>query len=253
MKKTIFLLVFIALLFSMACKKKDTTTTLHFTRVNGSYDDSSKASTLYLYSPTQLISGDFDDSGKYHYFYHYENGQSITEVMLNGADAYSVYYIWNSRSLVDTSNILSPTGGVGIRKKYSYDGNNFLTSVKWYNDYNILALNESFTITNGNITQHTYNVLDSSNTSLPRGTYTYTYYSGMANTLNNLYFGQTYLGASSANPVKSSTYTNGSTTSTVDYTYTYSGGNIASELIFVDSSGISTTRIDSIAYSYYSQ
>ena len=253
MKKTIFLLASIILLFVTACKKKDTTPVLHYTRVSTIYDDSSHIGTLYLYSPTQLISGYYDDSTRFHYFFHYQNGTSITEVHLNGSPAYSVYYIWNSQSVVDSSNVLSTSGGVGIRKKYTYDGNNFLTGVKWYNDYNAVVLNESFTITNGNITQHTYNVIDTTNTSLPRGSYTYTYYTGQKNTLGNLYFGQAYLGASSANPVKSSTYTNGSITSTVDYTYSYSGGNISTQLVFADSAGIMTTRVDSISYSYYMQ
>ena len=167
--------------------------------------------------------------------------------------AYTVYYIWNSQSLVDSSNILSPSNGVGIRKKYTYDGNGFLTGVKWYNNYNALVLNESYSIANGNVTQHSYNVLDSSNTSLPGGTYTYTYYTGQKNTLSNLYFGRPYLGSSSANPVQTSTYTNGVITSTAHYTYTYSGGNIATELIFADSAGVSTTRIDSMSFNYYTQ
>jgi hypothetical protein len=115
------------------------------------------------------------------------------------------------------------------------------------------VLNESFTITNGNITQHAYNVIDTTNSSLPRGTYTYTYYTSQKNTLGNLYFGQAYLGSSSANPVKSSTYTNGSTTSTVDYTYNYSSGNIATEQIYADSAGVMKSRIDSISYNYYIQ
>jgi hypothetical protein len=253
MKKAIFLFVSVVLLLVVACKKKDSTPVLHYTRITNIYDDSSHDGTLYLYSPTQLISGDYDDSGKYHYFYSYVNGQSITEVMLNGVPAYSVYYIWDSLSRVDTSNVLSSTGGVSIRKKYSYNSSNFLTGVKWYNDYNELVLNESFTITNGNITQHTYSVLDSTNTSLPGGTYTYTYYSGMTNTLNNLNFGEPYLGASSANPVKSVTYVNGSTTTVTDYAYHYSGGNISSQLVYADSSGVMTTRVDSIAYQYFIQ
>ncbi len=254
MKKTIYLFAAVALLFSASCKKKDNNTTvLHFTRIANVYDDSSHTSTLYLYSPTELISGYYDDSTRYHYFFHYSNGQSITEVQLNGVPAYSIYYIWNSQSVVDTSNILTSSGGVGIRKKYTYDGNSFLVGVKWYNDFNAVVLNESFTITNGNITQHAYNLVDSTNTSLPRGTYTYTYYTGLKNTLANLYFGQGYLGSSSANPVKSVTYVNGSTTNTTDYSYNYSGGNISSQLVYADSAGMSTTRVDSISYNYYIQ
>ena len=254
MRKIFYLLVALAWLFCASCKKKDTSTTVvHFTRISNVYDDSSHTSILYLYSPTQLISGYYDDSSRYHYFFHYANGQSITEVMLNGTDAYSVYNIWNSQSVIDSSNVLTVTGGVGIRKKYAYDGNNFLVGVKWYNDFNAVVLNESFTITNGNITQHAYNLIDSTNSSLPRGTYTYTYYTGLKNTLSNLYFGQTYLGASSANPIKSCTYVNGSTTNTTDYSYNYSGGNISSQLVFADSAGVSTTRVDSISYNYYIQ
>ena len=75
----------------------------------------------------------------------------------------------------------------------------------------------------------------------------------MANTLSNLYFGQSYMGTSSTNPVKSVTYTNGSITTVTDYTYNYTGGLISSQLVFADSAGVPTARVDSFAYSYYIQ
>lgn len=214
---------------------------------------SSHLSTIYYYSPAQLIRGYFDDSGRYNYSFHYLNGQSISQISGNGEPSYSIYYIWNSQSLVDSSDQLNQNGGIGIRKTYAYDGNGFLSNVKWYNDDNTLVLTESYTVSSGNITQHTYNVLDSSNASLPGGTYTYTYYTGQTNTLSNLYFGQAYLGASSANPVKSVTYTNGSTTTVVDYAYHYTNGYITSQLVYADSMGVSGRRVDSLGISYYFQ
>jgi len=251
MKKKIFLFLSVTLLFFAACKKKESTPGPDITRVGTIYDDSSHTNTLYYYSPSRLIKGDYDDSGRFNYAYHYGNSQSVTDVQLNYMPAYTLYYIWNSRSLVDSSNVLNVNGGIGIRKKYTYDANNFLTGVQWYNDINTMVLTESFTISNGNIIQHSYNILDTANSSLPHGTYTYTYYSGEKNTLSNFYFGQAYLGASSANPVKSSTYSYGSTTFTTDYTYNYTNGYITSELVYADSSGVSTRRVDSLSYSYY--
>jgi len=236
-----------------ACKKKTTAPAVITTRVGTVYDDASHLSTLYYYSPAQLIRGDYDDSGRYNYSYHYLDGQSIADVQMNGLPAYSVFYIWNSHSVVDSSAVLSNTGSIGIRKKYTYDNNNYLTGVTWFSGTNSLILTETYTISNGNITQHTYNVIDTTNASLPRGSYTYQYYSGQTNTLSNTYYGQDYLGASSSNPVKSVTYTNGSTTTVTDYSYNYSNGLISSQLVFADSSGVPTTRVDSIAYSYYIQ
>ncbi len=253
MKKTIFLFIVSAFILFPSCKKSSTAPATMNTRVGNIYEDSNHLSTLYYYSPTYLIKGDYDDAGNFSYTYHYLNGQSAAEVQLNGMPAYSVFYIWNSRSLVDSSNILNTNGGIGIRKKYTYDANNYLTNVNWYSGTNALVMTESFTVTNGNITQHTYNAIDTSNTALPRGSYTYQYYAGMANTLSNLYFGQSYMGTSSTNPVKSVTYTNGSITTVTDYTYNYSGGLITSQLVFSDSAGVPAARVDSFAYSYYIQ
>ena len=253
MKKAFFLIFIGSLIFLTACKKSSPAPKVITTRIGNVYDDSSRISTLYYYSPTYLLDGSYDDSGRNSLQCHYLNGQSVTNVSLHYALQNYLLYFWNNQSLADSSNILSSTGGLEIRKKFSYDNNGFLTGVKWYNHGNSLVLTETFTVSGGNITQHTYNVIDTSNATLPRGSYAYSYYSGNKNTLGNVYFGQPYLGASSANPVKSSTYTYGSTSSTVDYTYHYSNGCISSQLIYADSAGIGTTRIDSLSFGYYIQ
>ena len=72
-------------------------------------------------------------------------------------------------SLVDSSNTLDFYGSTVLRKKYTYDNSSYLTGVSWYNNINKLVLTESFTVTNGNITQHTYNAIDTTNAALPRG------------------------------------------------------------------------------------
>ena len=75
----------------------------------------------------------------------------------------------------------------------------------------------------------------------------------MANTLSNLYFGQSYWCTSSANPEKAVTYTYGSITPVTDYVNNYSGGLITSQLVFADSAGVPAARVDSFAYTYYIQ
>ena len=251
MKRAIGICMCLSVVLFFACKKKSTAPAVVTTRVGNVYDDSSHLSTLYFYSPANLLRGDYDDSGKFNYAYHYLDGQSVEDVQSMGFPAYSVFYIWGSNSLVDSSDVISNSGAIGIRKKYSYDSNNYLTNVNWYSNVNALVLTETFTVVNGNITQHNYNVLDTSNAALPRGSYTYQYYTGQANSLSNTYFGQAYLGSSSTNPVKSVTYTYGSVTTITDYTYHYNGTLISSQLVFADSSGTPSRKVDSIAYSYY--
>lgn len=255
MKRAIGLIMCLSILVFTACKKKtpapvQPTTT----RLATSYDDSSRRSIIYYYSPSFLIRQTFDDSGSFFYNYHYLDAESTNDVSINGSSAYSVIYIWNSQSLADSSFVLNLNGTTGIRKKYTYNSNSYLTGVKWYSSSNILILTESFTISNGNITQHSYTVIDSADAgSLPVGSYSYQYYSGQTNSLGNLYTGQSYLGTSSANPVMSSVYTYNSVTYTTDYTYHYSNGLITSQLVYADSAGARTTQVDSIAYQYYFQ
>jgi hypothetical protein len=251
MKKSIGLFMCLSILLVCACKKKSTAPAVITTRVGNVYDDSSHLSTLYFYSPTQLIRGNYDDSGKYNYSYHYLDGLSVTEVQLNGFPAYSVSYIWNAQSFADSSDQLDPLGNIVYRKNYTYNSSGYLTNVNWYNSVNTLVLTESFTISNGNITQHSYNAVDTGGADLPHGSYTYQYYSGQVNTLTNVYYGLPYMGTSSGNPVKSVIYTYGSIVNTTDYTYHYNNGLISSQLLFTDSSGIPDKQVDSVAYSYY--
>jgi hypothetical protein len=154
---------------------------------------------------------------------------------------------------VDSSDQLDVNGNIVYRKNYAYNSGGYLTNVNWYNSVNTLILTESFTIANGNITQHNYNAVDTGNVNLPRGSYTYQYYGSGGNTLGNLYYGQAYLGSSSNNTVQSMTYVNGSTTTVTHYSYHYNNAVISAQLVFADSSGAPGAQIDSIAYSYYIQ
>ncbi len=251
MTKSIGLLLCLSILVFCGCKKKSTAPAVITTRVGNVYDGASHLNTLYFYSPTFFVRGDYDDSGKFNYSYHYLDGQSATEVMLNGANAYSITYIWNSQSLVDSSDQFDASGNIMYIKKYAYNSSGYLTNVNWFNGANKLILTESFTINNGNITQHNYTSVDSTIAGLPAGSYTYQYYSGQVNTLSNVYYGQSYLGTSSNNPVQTSTYVNGSTTTVTHYSYNYSNALISSQLVFADSSGSPGARIDSIGYIYY--
>jgi hypothetical protein len=245
--------VFVCLLVISACKKDEPAAPQMTTRVGNIYSDSSNSNTLYYYSPSFLIKGYYDNLGKYNYLFQYANGESQMKVSTNGLYAYSVAYFWNGSGLADSSVQVGTNGGINIRRKYEYDAGSFLTGVKWYNSRNELVLTENFSVAGNNITQHTYNVIDSTDASLPTGTSTYEYHTDKANTLSNLYFGRTYLGTSSVNAVKSWTYTDGVTTSKVNYAYHYESERISSQIIYADSSGANGAQIDSLSFSYYVQ
>jgi hypothetical protein len=148
---------------------------------------------------------------------------------------------------------VNTNGTTGSRKKYTYDGNGFLTNVKWFNHINTIVLTEDYVISGNNVIQHTYNIIDSTDHSLPSGTNTFEYYTDKTNTLSNEYYGMPYLGISSKNAVKSWAYTNGSNTSKVNYEYRYESGRIVSQIIYADSAGLNGARIDSLHFGYYVQ